>query len=229
MAFWQGHDVYVQDCFVGADPEYGMPIRVVSQLAWHNLFARQLFIRPDPAKTGDHVPQFTILFAPDFQANPAEDGTNSETCIVINFKKRVVLICGTSYAGEMKKSAFTILNYLLPERGVFPMHCSANIGRGGRCGAVLRALRHRQDDAFGRSERRPDRRRRARLERQRRVQFRGRLLCQVHPALAGERAADLERHPLRHGAGERGHGFGDAAAGFQLATRSPRTRARPIR
>src|SRR5450631_832128 len=131
MAFWQGHDVYVQDCFVGADAEYGMPIRVVSQLAWHNLFARQLFIRPDPAKTGEHKPQFSILFAPDFEANPAEDGTNSETCIVINFKKRVVLICGTSYAGEMKKSAFTILNYLLPERGVFPMHCSANTGAAG--------------------------------------------------------------------------------------------------
>jgi len=126
MTFWQGHDVYVQDCYVGADTEYGMPIRVVSQLAWHNLFARQLFIRPDPLKTENHVPQFSIFFAPDFQANPAEDGTNSETCIVINFKKRVVLICGTSYAGEMKKSAFTIMNYLLPDRGVFPMHCSAN-------------------------------------------------------------------------------------------------------
>ncbi|MBZ5624018.1 MAG: phosphoenolpyruvate carboxykinase (ATP) [Acidobacteriia bacterium] len=131
MAFWQGHDVYVQDCFVGADPAYTLPIRVVSQLAWHTLFARQLFIRPDPAKTGDHSPEFTILFAPDFQASPAEDGTNSETCIVLNFKKRVVLICGTSYAGEMKKSAFTIMNYLLPGRGVFPMHCSANVGDAG--------------------------------------------------------------------------------------------------
>ncbi len=131
MAFWQGHDVYVQDCHVGADSEYGMPIRVVSQLAWHNLFARQLFIRPDPEKTEDHVPKFTILFAPDFQADPAEDGTNSETCIVINFKKKVVLICGTSYAGEMKKSAFTIMNFLLPGRGVFPMHCSSNMGAAG--------------------------------------------------------------------------------------------------
>jgi phosphoenolpyruvate carboxykinase (ATP) len=131
MAFWQGHEVYVQDCFVGADPEYTLPVRVVSQLAWHNLFARQLFIRPDPAKTGDHVPEFTILFAPDFQADPVGDGTNSETCIVLNFKKRVVLICGTSYAGEMKKSAFTIMNYLLPARGVFPMHCSANVGEKG--------------------------------------------------------------------------------------------------
>jgi len=130
-AFWQGHDVYVQDCFVGADPQYTLPIRVVSQLAWHNLFARQLFIRPDPMKTAEHEPQFTILFAPDFQADPAQDGTNSETCIVINFKKRVVLICGTSYAGEMKKSAFTIMNYLLPGSGVFPMHCSANVGAAG--------------------------------------------------------------------------------------------------
>src|SRR6185369_3948516 len=122
------HHAYGYLFFVGADPEYEMSIRVVSQLAWHNLFARQLFIQPDPEQTGDHMPQFSILFAPEFQANPAEDGTNSETCIVINFKKRVVLICGTSYAGEMKKSAFTILNYLLPERGVFPMHCSANTG-----------------------------------------------------------------------------------------------------
>jgi phosphoenolpyruvate carboxykinase (ATP) len=131
MAFWQGHDVYVQDCYVGADRELGMPIRVVSQLAWHNLFARQLFIRPDPELTDEHKPQFSILFAPDFQANPAEDGTNSETCIVINFKKKVVLICGTSYAGEMKKSAFTIMNYLLPGQGVFPMHCSSNMGAAG--------------------------------------------------------------------------------------------------
>jgi phosphoenolpyruvate carboxykinase (ATP) len=131
MAFWQGHEVYVQDCFVGADPEYTLPVRVISQVAWHNLFARQLFIRPDPEATGEHKPEFTILFAPDFQTNPAEEGTNSDTGIVISFKRRCVLICGTSYAGEMKKSAFTIMNYLLPERGVFPMHCSANVGAAG--------------------------------------------------------------------------------------------------
>jgi len=131
LAFWQGHEVYVQDCYVGADPDYTLPIRVISQVAWHTLFARQLFIRPDPLTTGDHKPEFTILFAPDFQTNPAEEGTHSETGIVISFKRRCVLICGTSYAGEMKKSAFTIMNYLLPERGVFPMHCSANVGAGG--------------------------------------------------------------------------------------------------
>jgi phosphoenolpyruvate carboxykinase (ATP) len=127
--FWQGQDAYVQDLLVGADPQYALPVRVVTQLAWHSLFGHQLFIRP--AAGGRHAPEFTILFAPEFQANPAEEGTNSETCIVINFKKRVVLICGTSYAGEMKKSAFTIMNYLLPARGVFPMHCSANVGPAG--------------------------------------------------------------------------------------------------
>ncbi|MDR3698399.1 MAG: phosphoenolpyruvate carboxykinase (ATP) [Candidatus Sulfopaludibacter sp.] len=131
MAFWQGHEVYVQDCYVGADPEYTLPVRVISQVAWHNLFARQLFIRPDPLTTEEHKPEFTILFAPDFQTSPAEEGTNSETGIIISFKRRCVLICGTSYAGEMKKSAFTIMNYLLPERGVFPMHCSANVGAAG--------------------------------------------------------------------------------------------------
>jgi phosphoenolpyruvate carboxykinase (ATP) len=128
-AFWQGQDVYVQDCSVGSDPAYGLAVRIISQLAWHSLFARQLFIRSEPGAT--RQPEFTILFAPDVQADPAENGTNSETCIVINFKKRVVCICGTSYAGEMKKSAFTVMNYLLPARGVFPMHCSANVGQSG--------------------------------------------------------------------------------------------------
>ncbi len=127
----QGHDLYVQDCHVGADLRYALPLRVISQFAWHSLFARQLFIRHEPGGNEQFEPQFTILFVPDIQADPARDGTNSETCIVINFKKRVVLILGTSYAGEMKKSAFTIMNYLLPADGVFPMHCSANIGEAG--------------------------------------------------------------------------------------------------
>jgi phosphoenolpyruvate carboxykinase (ATP) len=128
-AFWQGQDAYVQDLLVGADPQYSLSVRVVTQLAWHSLFGRQLFIRP--SRPAQSTPDFTILFAPEFQSNPAVEGTNSETCIAINFKKRVVLICGTSYAGEMKKSAFTIMNYLLPARGVFPMHCSANVGAAG--------------------------------------------------------------------------------------------------
>jgi phosphoenolpyruvate carboxykinase (ATP) len=131
MAFLQGQELYVQDCFAGADPAYTLPIRVITQYAWHNLFARQLFIRPDPSQTDRHIPEFTLIFIPRFHAQPEEDGTNSENCIVINFKRRLVLIAGTSYAGEMKKSVFTILNYLLPARGVFPMHCSANMSAGG--------------------------------------------------------------------------------------------------
>jgi phosphoenolpyruvate carboxykinase (ATP) len=131
LAYWQGHDLFVQDCYAGADPRYTLPIRVITQYAWHALFARQLFVRPDPNRTQDHVPEFTIFFAPRLQATPSEDGTNSETCIVVNFTKKVVLICGTSYAGEMKKSVFTILNYLLPARGIMPMHCSCNVGHGG--------------------------------------------------------------------------------------------------
>jgi phosphoenolpyruvate carboxykinase (ATP) len=131
LAFWQGHELYVQDCFAGADPAYTLPIRVITESAWHNLFARQLFVRADPRTTDRHVPEFTLMFAPGYHADPAVDGTNSETAIIINFKKKIVLILGTSYAGEMKKSVFTILNYILPARNVFPMHCSANIGLKG--------------------------------------------------------------------------------------------------
>ena len=131
LAFWSGREAYVQDCIAGADPQYALRVRVVSQLAWHSLFARQLFIRPALAELVAYRPDFTLMFAPGLRVNPAEIGANSETCIAISFTKRLVLICGTCYAGEVKKSAFTIMNYLLPERDVFPMHCSANVGAPG--------------------------------------------------------------------------------------------------
>ncbi len=131
IAFWQGEDAFVQDCFAGADAKYTLPIRIVTQRAWHNLFARQLFIRPDPLKTEEHVPEFTVVFAPAFHVNASEAGTNSETAIVVSFKHKMVIIAGTSYAGEMKKSIFSVLNHLLPERGVLPMHCAANQGQDG--------------------------------------------------------------------------------------------------
>jgi phosphoenolpyruvate carboxykinase (ATP) len=131
LAHLQGQDLFVQDCFAGADPRYRLAIRVITQRAWHNLFARQLFIRANRAETENHVPEFTLMFAPGFHADPAEDGTRSENVIVLDFTRRIVLIGGTSYAGEMKKSVFSILNYLLPDRSVFPMHCSANMGAGG--------------------------------------------------------------------------------------------------
>lgn len=132
ISFLETQELFVQDCFGGADPAYRLPIRVITQQAWHSLFARQLFVRPTVEELGGHSPDFTLMFAPTFAALPAEDETRSETCIVINFEKRLVLIVGTMYAGEMKKSVFTILNYLLPARGVLPMHCSANASADGR-------------------------------------------------------------------------------------------------
>jgi len=125
-------DVYVQDCYAGADPEYRLPIRIITEHAWHSLFARNLFIQADPDSLTSHMPEFTVIDSPRFHAIPSQDKTNSETFILVNFRKRLVLIGGTSYAGEIKKSIFTVMNYLLPGRGVLPMHCSANIGPDGR-------------------------------------------------------------------------------------------------
>jgi phosphoenolpyruvate carboxykinase (ATP) len=125
-------DVYVQDCFAGADPEYRVPIRVITELSWHSLFARNMFVRPDWAtQAAMHQPEFTVINAASLQADPETDGTNSGTFILMDFGRKLILIGGTSYAGETKKSIFTLLNYLLPLRGVLSMHCSANIGRAG--------------------------------------------------------------------------------------------------
>ena len=130
MAHAKGRDIFVQDTFVGADPTYRLPIRVINELAWHSLFARTMFIS-DTAATAPHQPEFTIINFPSFQADPQRDGTRSPTFILMDFSQRLVLIGGTSYAGETKKSAFTIMNYLLPQRDVMSMHCSANIGGEG--------------------------------------------------------------------------------------------------
>ena len=128
LAYLGGRELYVQDLFGGADPNYALKVRAITQLAWHALFARQLLIRP----AAPHAqPDFTLIFAPGFHADPRTDGTRSETCIVINFNRKLVLIGGTMYAGELKKSVFSLLNYLLPERGVMPMHCSANMDDEG--------------------------------------------------------------------------------------------------
>ncbi|MBN2388102.1 MAG: phosphoenolpyruvate carboxykinase (ATP) [Anaerolineales bacterium] len=130
-AYFQGRDLFVQDTAVCAHPDYRMPIRVVTENAWHSLFARNLFLRRPPEDLVDHRPEFTILQAPGFRAIPELDGTNSDIFVILNFRRRMILIGGTSYAGEMKKSIFSVLNYLLPQRGVLPMHCSANVGMGG--------------------------------------------------------------------------------------------------
>jgi phosphoenolpyruvate carboxykinase (ATP) len=131
MAHTAGRDLFVQDTFAGADPRYRLPIRVVTELAWHSLFARTMFINPEAGSTEKQTPEFTIVNIPSFKADPERDGTRSETFILMDFTQRLVLIGGTSYAGETKKSVFTILNYLLPQRGVMSMHCSANVGDAG--------------------------------------------------------------------------------------------------
>ncbi len=123
-------ELFVQDTYAGADPRYRLPVRIITELAWHSLFARTMFINDDSGER-QHEPEFTVVNIPSFKADPATDGTRSETFILMDFAQRLVLIGGTSYAGETKKSVFTILNYLLPQRGVMSMHCSANVGQTG--------------------------------------------------------------------------------------------------
>jgi phosphoenolpyruvate carboxykinase (ATP) len=124
-------DLYVRDMWGGADPEYRLAVRVITPSAWHNLFAHNMFRRPEPDEVGDMEPGFTVIHAPDFEADPERHGTRTGTFIVLNFGRREVLIGGTRYAGEIKKSIFGVLNYFLPQRGVLSMHCSANVGDDG--------------------------------------------------------------------------------------------------
>jgi phosphoenolpyruvate carboxykinase (ATP) len=132
QGFLQGRDVFVQDCYAGADPNYRMPIRMITEYAWHSHFARNMFILPRTAEEyRRHVPEFTIICAPSFKGIPQIDGTPTDTFIVLNFEAKLCIIGNTAYAGEIKKSVFTILNFLLPLDGVMPMHCSANVGRDG--------------------------------------------------------------------------------------------------
>jgi phosphoenolpyruvate carboxykinase (ATP) len=132
LAFLQGRDLFVRDCFVGADPRYRLPVRIITEYAWHNLFAGNMFLpAASDAEAQAHVPEFTVIAAPSFQAQPQTDGTASGTFILLDFGRRLCLIGGTGYGGEIKKSIFTVMNYLLPLSGVMPMHCSANIGPGG--------------------------------------------------------------------------------------------------
>ena len=128
--------VHDRECFIfngyaGADPAHQLGVRIITEFAWHNLFVHQMFLRLTAAEFKQHQPEFRVICMPRFRCEPARDGTNSEGCIVINFERRVVLIGGTRYAGEMKKSIFTVMNYLMPQQDVLPMHCSANIGTAG--------------------------------------------------------------------------------------------------
>src|SRR5215210_7783363 len=127
----KGKELYVQDLFVGADPDYRLCVRIVTETAWASLFARNLFIRPSQEELQNFTPDFTVIDIPSFHARPDTEGTRTETFIALNMGQKLVLIGGTGYAGEIKKSMFTVMNYVLPMRGVMPMHCSANIGKEG--------------------------------------------------------------------------------------------------
>ncbi len=132
QGYLQGRDVFVQDCYAGADPEYSLPIRIITQKAWHSLFARTLFLKiRNEDKLKKHVPEFTVIAVPGFQASPMVDATRTGTFIILNFRERLAIIGGSDYAGEIKKTIFTVLNYLLPLEGVLSMHCSANVGADG--------------------------------------------------------------------------------------------------
>ncbi|MBV8287132.1 MAG: phosphoenolpyruvate carboxykinase (ATP), partial [Hyphomicrobiales bacterium] len=131
IAHARGKELYAQDLYGGADPNYRIKTRVFTELAWHSLFIRQLLIRPVAPELEDFVPELTIVNLPSFKADPKRHGVRSDTVIAIDFSKKIILIGNSSYAGEMKKSVFTTLNFYLPAQGVMPMHCSANVGRDG--------------------------------------------------------------------------------------------------
>jgi len=130
LAYMQGGDYFVQDLFGGADADHRLDVRVVTELAWHGLFIRHMLRRPTRAELDDYVPEFTIINCPGFTADPARHGCRSGTVIALNFQRKLILIGGSAYAGEIKKSVFTLLNYILPGKGVMAMHCSANHAPG---------------------------------------------------------------------------------------------------
>ena len=131
ITFAEGKELFSQDLFGGADSQHRLPVRVITQYAWHSLFIQHLLIEPKAADRADFAPEFTIIDLAEFQADPQRHGTRSETVIALDFSRKLVLIGGTSYAGEMKKSVFSILNFLLPAAKVMPMHCSVNVGNEG--------------------------------------------------------------------------------------------------
>ena len=171
----EGMRLFAQDLYGGADPNFQIKTRVFTELAWHSLFIRTLLIRPEASALRDFVPELTIIDLPSFRADPKRHGCKSENVVAIDFARKIVLIGGSYYAGEIKKSVFTYLNYWMPARDVFPMHCSANDRRRWGIRPALRSLGHGQDDAVRRSRAQAHRRRRTRLVRGGRLQLRGAL------------------------------------------------------
>ncbi len=219
-AYLQGRDLFVTDNWACADPRYRLHIRVIAEKAWHTLFAQCLFLRPTAQERAGFVPQLTIVHASGMQADPAIDGTGSETFIVLSLQRGLVVVGGTHYAGEIKKAVFAVLNYLLPRQGVFPMHCAANIGPKGDTAlffglsgtgkTTLSADPERRligDDEHGWSA--------EGVFNFEGGQFRGGLLRQDDQPVSGGGAADLERHSLRLCPGERGPRPANAPAGLR--------------
>ena len=197
-------DLYVVNAHAGADPAHRLRVRVLTASPWHALFAKTLFIDPEEDELADFEPDAVVFHAPPVEADPAEDGTRSETFVVLHPARAEVLIGGTDYAGEIKKSIFTVMNDRLPLEGVFPMHCSANVDGNGRVAIFFGLSGTGKTTLSADPERRADRRRRARLGRLGRLQLRGRLLREGDPPLGGGRAGDLQGDArLRHRARER--------------------------
>ena len=184
QAHAKGKKLFAQDLYGGADPKYQIKTRVFTEYAWHSLFIRQLLIRPERSELASFVPELTIVdlpsFRPDAKRHGGRDG--SDTMVAIDFTRKIVLICGSSYAGEMKKSVFTTLNFYLPAQNVVPMHCSANVSHDGESALFFGLSGTGKTTLSADPEAHPDRRRRARLGPGRHLQFRGRLLRQVHQA-----------------------------------------------
>ena len=137
LAYLQGRELFTQDLYAGADPAHRVRVRLVSTEAWHTLFARNMFIRPPAEELDTFTPDWTILHAPNMQADPTVDGVRSTTAIAVSLTKRIICIAGSEYGGEIKKSIFTVMNWKLPPEGVLPMHCSANVGRGDQGDVAL--------------------------------------------------------------------------------------------
>jgi phosphoenolpyruvate carboxykinase (ATP) len=139
-AYLQNADIFVQDCWCGADEKYRLPVRILTEDAWHNMFARNMFRQATEEELENFEPEYTVINVPSFRSDPEVDETNSQTFVLVNMAKKLILIGGTSYAGEIKKSVFSIMNYLLPKQGVLSMHCSANTDLNGENPAVFFGL-----------------------------------------------------------------------------------------
>ncbi|MGQ9748077.1 MAG: phosphoenolpyruvate carboxykinase (ATP), partial [Candidatus Caldatribacteriaceae bacterium] len=130
-AYFQGRDVYIYDGFVGVDPKYRLPVRFINEYAYQNVFVQNMFLRANDQELDNFKPEFTVICAPSYKANPAKDKIRSEAFVIVNFNRKMIIIGGTSYGGEIKKAIFAVMNFLFPFQGVFPMHCSANVGEKG--------------------------------------------------------------------------------------------------